>query len=313
MEILAFHKEHVLLRQVTDYVIENYFPDIQMSNQDKYLEFFDRVVSGTATMIAKWMSVGFAHGVCNTDNFSLLSITIDYGPFRFMDEYDPSMVPNTSDDEHRYSYENQPDVGYYNLNKLKIALGPLLTQSQQKQMDIVLKGYSYSYKTEFMRLFRQKLGLFGYKKNDEYLVALFLKTMENTHADFTMTFRELGDLTKEMIQSGEIDTKFWALQKLKQDKHFNDFLSNYYERITTQLQSDCERRELMHKVNPRYILRNWIAQKIISQVERNDFKLLQKTLSILENPYTEQEEAELLGYADPPPAWASDLKVSCSS
>ena len=105
LEILTANKEFDLLRKLVDFVIKNYFPTVDEEDAGKYLDFFASVVRETASMIAKWMGVGFAHGVCNTDNFSLLSITIDYGPFGFMDEYDPGMVPNTSDDEHRYSYE----------------------------------------------------------------------------------------------------------------------------------------------------------------------------------------------------------------
>ncbi len=110
-EILTSNGEYDLLRDLADFVITHYFPQVEPSDNNRYLSWFSEIVRTTSHMIALWMSVGFAHGVLNTDNFSIIGDTIDYGPFGFMDEYDPGMVPNTSDDEHRYSYEKQPDVG----------------------------------------------------------------------------------------------------------------------------------------------------------------------------------------------------------
>ncbi|RXM96826.1 Selenoprotein O [Acipenser ruthenus] len=131
LEILASFGEIDLLRKLLNFVIDEHFPSVHASDSDKYLDFFSRVVTDTANLIALWMSVGFAHGVCNTDNFSLLSITIDYGPFGFMESYNPNFVPNTSDDEGRYKIGNQANTGMYNLDKLREALNPVLDTSQQ--------------------------------------------------------------------------------------------------------------------------------------------------------------------------------------
>ena len=122
LEILAKNNEVELLKELLDFVIKNHFPGIDVTDENRYLALYSAIVSETAQLVASWQSVGFTHGVCNTDNFSLLSITIDYGPFGFMEEYNPKFVPNTSDDEGRYSFENQPDVGAFNLNKLGEAL-----------------------------------------------------------------------------------------------------------------------------------------------------------------------------------------------
>lgn len=126
-------------------------------------------------MIALWMSVGFAHGVCNTDNFSLLSITIDYGPFGFMDSYDPNFVPNTSDDEGRYKIGNQANVGLFNLNKLLQALKPLLDPRQKQLASHILEEYGQTYYVRFTELFKTKLGLLGDSEDDNYLIAFLLK------------------------------------------------------------------------------------------------------------------------------------------
>ncbi|NXU70347.1 SELO protein, partial [Oreotrochilus melanogaster] len=160
LEILAHSGELDLQRKLLDFIIQEHFPSIALNDSNKYLEFFSRVVSETANLIALWMSVGFAHGVCNTDNFSLLSITIDYGPFGFMESYDPNFIPNTSDDEGRYKIGNQANAGLFNLNKLLQALKPLL-DPRQKQL--------------FTELFKTKLGLLGENEDDSYLIAFLLK------------------------------------------------------------------------------------------------------------------------------------------
>ncbi|KFP24627.1 hypothetical protein N325_01900, partial [Colius striatus] len=161
-------------RRLLDFIIQEHFPSIAMNNSDRYLEFFSTVTSETANLIALWMSVGFAHGVCNTDNFSLLSITIDYGPFGFMDFYDPDFVPNTSDDERRYRIGNQANVGLFNLNKLLQALKPLLDPRQKQLASQILEGYAEHYHSRFTELFKAKLGLLG-ENEDNYLIAFLLK------------------------------------------------------------------------------------------------------------------------------------------
>ncbi|KAJ7396137.1 selenoprotein O [Pitangus sulphuratus] len=155
-------------------------------------------------------------GVCNTDNFSLLSITIDYGPFGFMDSYDPNFVPNTSDDEKRYKIGNQANVGLFNLSKLLQALKPIL-DPRQKQL--------------FTELFRAKLGLLGENENDNYLIAFLLKIMEDTKADFTMTFRELSEITEDQLRELHIPEEFWALQDLGKHKLFSEWVTMYLLRL----------------------------------------------------------------------------------
>ncbi|XP_019363802.1 PREDICTED: uncharacterized protein LOC109291307 isoform X2 [Gavialis gangeticus] len=200
LEILAHSGELDLQRSLLDFIIQEHFPSINMNDSNRYLDFFSRVVSETANLIALWMSVGFAHGVCNTDNFSLLSITIDYGPFGFMESYDPDFVPNTSDDERRYKIGNQANVGLFNLDKLLQALKPLL-DSRQKQLAFqILEGYSSHYYLRFTELFKAKLGFLGEGKDDHYLIAFLLRLMEDTKADFTMTFRQLSEITQDQLK-----------------------------------------------------------------------------------------------------------------
>jgi len=281
------------------------------------LSLYSEVVSSTAELIAKWQSVGFFHGVMNTDNFSLLSITIDYGPFRFMDDYDPQMIPNTSDDDGLYRYINQPHVAKFNLGKLKEALGPLLSSFQQTQMSMILEGFSDIYTRKHRTLFRQKLGICDIHPQDklDHVIYSLLNIMEETQSDFTMTFRQLAELSLEDLKKSKIPEKFWAVKSLMTYYNVKEWLKTY-----TKMVEDCyalilekQRQENMRKINPRYVLRNWIAQQAISACEENDFSVVRKVHEILKNPFTEQEDAELSGYADPPPDWGKDLKVSCSS
>ncbi|XP_050410031.1 protein adenylyltransferase SelO, mitochondrial isoform X2 [Patella vulgata] len=313
LEILEKSGEIELLKQLVDFIIKHHFPSINEGDVDKYVDFYWNVVNQTASLIALWQSVGFAHGVCNTDNFSLLSIIIDYGPFGFLDEYNPGFVPNTSDDEGRYSYENQPDIGKFNLKKLQTAISPLLTEKQKQSTDDVLKQYSVIYKTKFMDIFRRKLGLITEESDDENLVAILLKMMEETGSDFTMTFCNIGEISLNNLSKNNISKNLWALFTLKKHKWFKDWKNMYLDRIKRQNTSDRQRQILMKQTNPRYILRNWMAQLAITKAEKNDFSEVRKILRILTDPFSIQKEAEDSHYALKPPSWSKQLKVSCSS
>ncbi|XP_050954206.1 protein adenylyltransferase SelO [Labeo rohita] len=314
LEILTRTGELDVLRTLLDFIIKEHFKSIAINDPDKYVGFFSRVVNETAHLIAHWMSVGFAHGVCNTDNFSLLSITIDYGPFGFMEAYDPNFVPNTSDDEGRYSIGAQANVGLFNLQKLLEALKALLTSDQLSQCQQILREYSQIYHQRFHELFKAKLGFLGNEEKDSYVIAFLLKLMEDTGADFTMTFRQLSEVSLSQLQTGSIPLSVWALSDLSSHEYFRDWVQLYLQRLSRMKNdSDAARQHRMRGVNPRYVLRNWMAESAIRKAEKNDFSevaLLQKTLT---EPFVEQEEAERAGYSSKPPSWAQQLRVSCSS
>ncbi|XP_064613483.1 protein adenylyltransferase SelO-like [Liolophura sinensis] len=314
LEILSYNGEFKILRQLVDFVIHNYFPHISSTNPNKYVEFFREVVLQTTKLLALWQSLGFAHGVCNTDNFSLLSITIDFGPFGFLDSYNPGFVPNASDDDGRYSFEKQPDVGHFNMEKLRQALLPLLNKAQEALSQTVLDNYAEEYKKQFMCLYGEKLGLnLSVVEDHENFVAVLLKMMEDTQADFTMTFRQLGEISLAEMKIGDVNEEVWALRTLSKHKWFPAWTRMYGQLLSAQGISDLDRMASMLNVNPRYVLRNWIAQNAIAKAKVNDFSYVYKVLQILEKPFTEQPEAEELGFSGPPPYWASSLKVSCSS
>ncbi|XP_027697370.1 selenoprotein O [Vombatus ursinus] len=338
LEILAHYGELDLLRKLLNFVIQEHFPSVDVKDPNRYLKdddlyykiasaaeilelpvkpshgFFSNVVSGTAHLIASWMSVGFAHGVCNTDNFSLLSVTIDYGPFGFMEAYDPNFVPNTSDDERKYKIGNQANVGMFNLNKLLQVLNPLLDPSQKQLAAQILVGYSTLYYTRFKELFKAKLGLLGEKEGDDYLVAFLLHLMEETKADFTMTFRELSEITQAQLKDFNVPEEFWALKTLSRQELFSDWVTLYLLRLKSNMNdSDSRRRKRMTSVNPRYVLKNWMAESAVRKAEMNDFSEVHLLQQVLQCPFQKQSAAEKAGYSSPTPLWANGLKVSCSS
>lgn len=313
LEVLSQSKEIELLRKLLDFVIDEHFSSISSDHPDKYLLFYSTVVNETAHLIAQWMSVGFAHGVCNTDNFSLLSITIDYGPFGFMESYNPDFVPNTSDDEGRYRIGAQASVGQHNLQKLLAALSPVLSEKQLEKTKTVLEGYVDIYQIRIQQLFKAKLGLLGEEEDDGYLIAVLLKMMEDTHSDFTMTFRQLSELSAQQLRNQNFE-QAWALQDLSSHKLFSDWLGTFLRRLGRQHQ-DCDfsRQQRMKSINPRYVLRNWMAESAIRKAETNDFSEVGLLHQVLSSPFVTQETAEATGYAARPPTWAGSLKVSCSS
>ncbi|XP_060016689.1 protein adenylyltransferase SelO-like isoform X3 [Lagenorhynchus albirostris] len=314
LEILAHYGELDLLRMLLDFIIQEHFPSIDVKEPNRYLDFFSTVVSETAQLIALWMSVGFAHGVCNTDNFSLLSITIDYGPFGFMEAYNPDFVPNTSDDERRYKIGNQANIGMFNLNKLLQALNPLLDPRQKQLAAQILEGYPILYDTRFRELFKAKLGLLGKSKGDDDLIAFLLHLMEKTEADFTMTFRQLSEITQSQLQELSIPQQFWALKMISKHKLFPAWVSQYLLRLKSNVNdSDSERRKRMTTVNPRYVLKNWMVESAVQKAERNDFSEVHLLQQVLRRPFQKHSAAETAGYSSPTPSWAKDLRVSCSS
>nr|XP_014337202.1 PREDICTED: UPF0061 protein ETA_18310 [Bos mutus] len=301
-------------RMLLDFIIQEYFPLVDVKEPNRYVDFFSIVVFETAQLIALWMSVGFAHGVCNTDNFSLLSITIDYGPFGFMEAYNPDFVPNTSDDERRYKIGNQANIGMFNLNKLLQALNPLLNPRQKQLATQILKEYPVLYYTRFRELFKAKLGLLGKSEGDDDLIAFLLHLMEKTEADFTMTFRQLSEITQSQLQELVIPQEFWALKMISKHKLFPAWVSQYLSRLKSNISdSDSERRKRMTAVNPRYVLKNWMAESAVQKAERNDFSEVHLLQQVLRHPFQKHSAAERAGYSSPTPSWARDLRVSCSS
>lgn len=319
LEILRKSREFEELKLLANFILKHNFSHIKETGEDGYLSMFAEVCEKTADLIARWQSIGFAHGVLNTDNMSLSSVTIDYGPFGFVDAYDPNFTPNHSDDEGRYDLENQGNIGLWNMEKLSQALMPLIDKSKHPQLASILKGYSKHYEDRYLHLFRSKLGLdptdlteAGIAK-DQDLIQKLLQAMEITKADFTQTFRDISELSLEDLETVSIPDSAWGLTGCLKTTKIKDFLKAYAERIKELNVDDSERLESMQATNPRYILRNWIAQEAIQRAEESDYSEVQFQLELFKNPFKINKAAEAKGYASPPPKWAGKLAVSCSS
>lgn len=312
LEMLAVSGELDSLKQVADFLLAQTFPHLP-TGEDGYLAMFQEVVTKTAIMIAQWTAIGFAHGVMNTDNMSLASITIDYGPFGFVDAYSPGFTPNHSDDTGRYDLESQGSIGLWNLDKLAKALKPLLAVGKHGQLEQVLKGYTATYQAQLLGLWSEKLGLVGAEEGDEALVDKLLGIMEVVGADFTQTWRDLSELGAGDLREGKVPDHAWGLGQCLKHRETVAWLEEYCRRLDRGAREDTARMEAMQAVNPRYVLRNWIAEAAIKLAEAGDYSEVRFLHHLLGRPYTVSKEAEDRGYGKPPPKWSKQLAVSCSS
>lgn len=283
------------VKLLADYVIEHHFPHLADSG-DKYGEFLGEVTDRTASLIALWQAYGFTHGVMNTDNMSILGLTIDYGPYGFMEGYDPEYVPNHSDHFGRYSYSNQPAIALWNLRKLALSLSPVV--SQEKSAEIV-SGFRTSYGKYYADIIRRKLGLREIMPEDSALIRDLLDLMAQSGTDYTRFFRTLGNFSTKGVEPGL-------------SPQFDEWAARYHGRLRTENSIDSERKAGMDSVNPKYVLRNYIAEGAIRKaVDENDYSEIERVRLLLKEPFSEQPDSE--SYAEPAPAWARGLVVSCSS
>jgi len=276
------------VRQLADYVIGEHFPELA----GDYTGWFGEVVKRTAEMIAQWQAVGFAHGVMNTDNMSILGLTIDYGPFGFLDAYDPQFVCNHSDEQGRYSFINQPMIAHWNLRALALALSDLIPTDQLLQK---LTSYEQIFAAKYRALMRAKLGLVREEGEDDRLIGQLLALMARARADYTLSFRNLTAKDKD-----------WLALFGDENDQAKDWLVRYRER------TESEGLAGMDQVNPRYVLRNWVAETAIRAVEdHNDIATLDRIFRILQSPFEQHDGDE--AFAAPPPPDMCHLEVSCSS
>ncbi|XP_059054832.1 protein adenylyltransferase SelO-like isoform X2 [Achroia grisella] len=320
LEILSKNGEVAVLRQLSDFIIKEYFPDIHLSDENRFIRLFSEIAHRTLDLVAKWQGLGFTHGLLNTDNMSLLGLAIDYGPFGFVDSYDGGFVANCSDGEGKYALGKQPDVVIWNVGQLANALKPLLTSSQQGHMSHILKTLDTYCKNKILETFLMKVGLKEERWGDEQLVEKLLDMMQQTGADFTSTFRQLAELEpSEMVHEGKLEDK-WSLKRLSSHPSWGCWLDQYRERLDKEAVDanslglfEDERRRRMCSVNPVYVPRNWLLQEAIADAEKDDFQKVRFLLETMRNPYEVQPEAERRGFSAQPPQWAFALKISCST
>lgn len=291
------------LRTLADYVIDRFYPALRTAN-NPYQALLQEVTQRTAHLMADWQSVGFMHGVMNTDNMSILGLTLDYGPFGFMEAFDPQHICNHTDSQGRYSYRMQPQMGEWNCYALGQALLPLIGSVDATKA--ALEPFQEHYLAKLDRLLHAKLGLVGTQQSDRALFDAMFGLMQANHVDFTLFFRLLCDVR---IDDAGPDA---PLRDLFIDRAgFDAWAAQYRSRLRQENSSDTQRRLAMQAVNPKYVLRNYLAQVAIKKAQNKDFSEVAKLLAILEKPFDEQPEHA--AYAELPPDWASQLEVSCSS
>ncbi|MGH8481483.1 MAG: protein adenylyltransferase SelO [Nevskiaceae bacterium] len=322
-EVFYHRGEHDRLAPLADHVIENYFPHLKESRAwpaptggtplvgkasvggahgpDVYRAWLTEVVERTARLIAQWQAVGFCHGVMNTDNMSILGLTLDYGPYGFMEPFESHWICNHSDETGRYAYDQQPAVGHWNCSRLLQATLPLLDEVPEKAIEIayaILDRYGPAFVTENLARWRAKLGLREALDSDPQLIDGLLRILDRSRADFTTVFRALADPALARDHIADVAA-------------FDRWLEDYRARLAAEQSDDAGRAERMRAVNPAYVLRNHLAQAAIGKAQAGDFTEIETLRRLLARPFDEQPGMER--YAAPPPPGTQRVEVSCSS
>jgi len=297
-EYFAHKKKYKELEALADYAIAESYPHLK-DEPKKYIYFFMEVVGKTARLMAEWQAVGFNHGVMNTDNMSIAGLTIDYGPYAFLDEYDFAYICNHTDQYGRYSFGSQPNVGEWNLRALMVALAPLVHEDDLQK---VIGMYSKIYTEHYLYLMAKKLGLDSHTDEDLNLIKHLLGMMQGLSVDYTLFFRTLSRYDgerKALLQLGLYHTPM------------NDWLDAYDKRLEANTSTPNERHTEMLKTNPKFVLKNYMLQEAIDEAERGDFALVDALFLIAQDPYGEHEAFER--WAGVTPDAFKNKKLSCSS
>lgn len=296
-EVFYYRGQHDLLRTLANKVLQQDYPEL-LQQQAPYLALLRAVIVRTAALMADWQSVGFMHGVMNTDNMSILGLTLDYGPFSFMETYQPDFICNHSDHEGRYAFNRQPDVALWNCACLAQALLPLLDANTDKAVMMArdaLDAYWPIYHDAYMQHMRAKLGLTQEQPEDAHLIRDWLQLLHREQADFTLAHRNLAQ--QVVCPYTQPESVIWWAQ--------------YQQRLAQEGLDAETRTQRMHAVNPKYVLRTWMAQEAIDLAQQGDFTVVQRLRALLAQPYA--DHFDLQRYAQPAPAWAQGLVLSCSS
>ena len=294
-EYFHYNNKPEYVKVLADFCIENY-PAYFSRSKNKYEEFFRSVVEQTACMIALWQACGFSHGVMNTDNMSILGETFDYGPYGFMEDYLPSYVCNHSDHQGRYAFKNQPYIGLWNCSALGHALSSLISEETQGE---ILKTYELIFQNKLAELYRKKLGLTKSHNEDAQLIQGLLDIMESEKLDYTNTFRNLSQAVTS-VKTNELNSNVSM-----------SWIKSYQERHNKESIPIAKKILLMNANNPKYILRNYMAQEVIEAAESSDFSALETVIEVITSPYDELEQYK--HFANRSPDWAKNLEISCSS
>lgn len=292
-----------LVRRLADFVIERHLPDLA-TRANPYAGLVEEAARRTGRLVARWMAAGFAHGVMNTDNMSILGFTLDYGPFGFQDHYEERFICNHSDHAGRYAFDQQPAVGLWNSARLAEAFLGLITEEEAYA---ALEAYRPAFDTEFLERLRQKLGLTTGEPEDGALITGLFKVLQAHHPDYTRFFRALCD-----VDPGPDALNAPLRRFFEEDPAFDAWLDGYRARLRREAGDPAIRSQAMRRANPAYVLRNWLAERAIRRAtDEKEYGEIETLMDLLQDPYTERPGME--EYAASPPEWGRALVVSCSS
>ncbi|KAA0875166.1 protein adenylyltransferase SelO [Nitrincola tapanii] len=302
-EHFYYQKRIPELQQLLDYCLSRFYPQYQQAEQP-YLAFFTEVARRSARLVAQWQSYGFVHGVMNTDNMSILGETFDYGPFTFLDAYDPSHISNKNDDTGRYAFFRQPAVMLWNLACLAQTLLPFIAR---EALESILEAFNDQQHTYELEIKAQRLGLHDCDAKAAELVTELWAWFKQEAVDVT---RFLACLSQ--VPATELTTSVELMSFATQGKaRLQAWLLAYQARLAQQSLPEPQRLAQMQAVNPRYILRNYMAEEAIRAATEGDYRLVNQLLALLRDPY--RESSDLAHYAEPPPNWAAAICLTCSS
>jgi uncharacterized protein YdiU (UPF0061 family) len=325
-EIFAARNELTELRQLADYTIRTSFPHLGVPSPEVYLQWFEEICRTTLELMVHWIRVGFVHGVMNTDNMSILGLTIDYGPYGWLEDYDPNWTPNTTDSMgHRYCYGRQSRIAHWNLVQLANAIYPLI--GDPKPLEQILLDATQWFAQGLQDMMAAKLGLVAYEPDfDAELIQELLRLLPEVETDMTLFFRALALVPASPVTGAAVSREermvplmevFYRPEQLTPAylEHLNAWLDRYQERLRRDNLPAELRRQRMNAVNPKYVLRNYLAQLAIDRVGQGDFSLVADLLEVLRHPYEEQPGKEQ--FAEKRPEWARHRPgcsmLSCSS
>src|SRR5450432_3974927 len=296
------------VRRLADHVIARHYPQAANANRP-YYALMEGVIARQAELVARWLLVGFIHGVMNTDNTSISGETIDYGPCAFMDQYDPATVFSSIDEQGRYAYANQPRIALWNLTRLAECLLPLLSDQQDKaiaEAQSALAEFAAAFTAAYQAGLRNKLGLFTAREDDPALAQDLLDAMARNQADFTLTFRRLSDAALDPGGDAEVRRLF------AEPTAYDEWAARWRQRIGDEAQDPAARQAAMRTVNPAFIPRNHLIEAVIdAAVNRDDFAPFEQLLVVLSKPY--QDQPTLAGYAEPPKPHQRVLQTFCGT
>jgi len=314
-EIFAARDDTTTLGRLVDFTIERDFPEIEGNGADRRIQWFESVCARTAVMVAHWLRVGFVHGVMNTDNMSILGLTIDYGPYGWLENFDPGWTPNTTDASgRRYRFGQQAQIAHWNLAQLANALVPVFPSTES--LEAGLERFASTFEAEQRRMTAAKCGFTDFREGDPELVGDLYTLLHKAEVDMTIFFRALADVDIARPQLEPLHAAFYAEDKrAATQSEFAAWLARYAARASIDALPEQIRRARMNAINPRYVLRNYLAQEAIDLAEQGDTSRIDELLEVMRHPYDDQPGRER--FAQKRPDWARTRAgcsmLSCSS